>query len=178
MRLYIFIYMYVIGAWIRLGTFKFLSDKKLFSKLALFSLLFIGINIFLNFFSTPFDYMSAKKYFEMNSAFIIIFSIFFFNYFKSLNINYNKYINYISASVLSVYLIHDNIFIRGYLWSRVVKFLDLNSVFYIVIAVIICISVYLLCVLVDKIFKQIVEKPVNKISDFLQNILTKLYEKI
>ena len=141
MRLYIFIYMYVIGAWIRLGTFKFLSDKKLFSKLALFSLLFIGINIFLNFFSTPFDYMSAKKYFEMNSAFIIIFSIFFFNYFKSLNINYNKYINYISASVLSVYLIHDNIFI-------------------------------------DKIFKQIVEKPVNKISDFLQNILTKLYEKI
>ena len=122
--------------------------------------------------------LKIRKYGNLESPLMIIIALYLFNYFKSLNINYNKVINYIAGSVFGIYLIHENIFVRPYIWQRLVKYLDVNSWFYIFKFLIICVLVFLSCLVLDIIIKFIIEKPINKISCYLDEIIMKAYNKI
>ncbi len=173
-----FIYIYCLGAFIRLNIFKNLCDNKLLKRLTIFSVLFISF--YKLSYIIPFDKIAqlrSSDYSEINSIFILIPAIYCFNFFNSLNIKYNKYVNSIASSVLGIYLIHDNNFVRMYIWKKLAVFLNINSVYYILIIILISLTVFLVCLTAHKIITFIMEKHINKLADYLQDKLIPIYEK-
>ncbi len=82
----------------------------------------------------------------------------------------NDSINYIAASVLGVYLIHDNFILRDIIWNKV-KLLELynTSNFWIYEICIVCL-IFIVCILIDKLRIFIIEKPImNKIEKIILN---------
>lgn len=57
----------------------------------------------------------------MNNLLVLLISWFLFMGFKALKIAPNKLINLIATSTFGIYLIHDNIFMRSYLWEYLFK---------------------------------------------------------
>lgn len=174
-----FIYIYSLGAFIRLGILNFLFNKKLLKILLVFSILFISLYIMT--YIIPNDYINMRKtckYTNMNSPIIIILALYCFNYFKSLNIKHNKWINSIASSVFGVYLIHDNNFVRPYMWKRLVHFININSVYCIFNIIGICLIVFFVCILTDKIIKVFIEKHFEKISIYIDMKTANIYQKL
>lgn len=174
-----FIYIYCLGAFIRLNTFKNLCDNKLLKRLTIYSILFISF--YKLSYIIPFDeieQLKSSNYNEINSIFSLITAIYCFNFFNSLKIKYNKYINSIASSVLGIYLIHDNNFVRLYLWKKLAVLLNIDSIYYILIIILISLTVFLICLTAHKIIKYITEKHINKLANYLQDKLIPIYEKL
>ena len=76
-----------------------------------------------------------------------------------------KIINYISSSVLGVYLIHDNIIVRPILW----KFININSYlgkkYFWIYEIGITLCIFFVCVFIDKIRQYAIERPIFKLID-------------
>lgn len=174
----LYIYLYMLGAFIRLDIFKFLSDKKLLMYLSILTVIFMSITISSILFPHNVSLIKAVKFQSINSPCIIIYSLFIFNYFKSLNIKYNKWINYAASSVLSIYLIHDNIFVRMYLWRKIVPFLDINSPYYLLINIGICLTIFIVCMFFDKVFNFFFGKSIEKFSALIGEKVTNIYNKV
>ena len=100
----------------------------------------------------------------------------------------NRYINYIAGSALGVYLIHDNLLIRAYLWKNVLEPISYYySPYLILIAIIMIVGLYLVCTFIDilrritveKLWIWVVDNKLNKlilriekgINDFCKNFL-------
>lgn len=100
----------------------------------------------------------------------------------------NRYINYIAGSALGVYLIHDNLLIRAYLWKNVLGPISYYySPYMILIAIIMIVGLYLVCTFIDilrritveKLWIWVVDNKLNKlilriekgINDFCENSL-------
>ena len=105
--------------------------------------------------------------FSQNNLLIYILSVSIFLYFKDLKCHFNfwvkKIINIIAPSTLGIYLIHDNEYIRPFLWNVIFNtkkhfFYDsffLWSIYSIFL-------VFLTCVVVDRLLN-IIEKPIFSI---------------
>jgi surface polysaccharide O-acyltransferase-like enzyme len=129
---YHFIYMYILGAYLRLYPlrdnyyFSKLSDKKY--RILLIGIFFLcvcincslivvvkkinGLNYFWDWVSGILSYNKFAYSFPL----IIVQSVCFFELFKSIKFK-NKYINYFAGYVFGVYLIHDNALVRGNLYK-------------------------------------------------------------
>lgn len=57
--------------------------------------------------------------YRVNAVFAIPMSVAAFGYFVTMPNFYNKYINIIASSVLGVYLIHENAFMRMIIWHHI-----------------------------------------------------------
>lgn len=113
-----FIYMYSIGAYIRLyGEPEF----KIYRNILLGTLgLWMGIIIF-DYIGENSSYILSlwPKQYAQNSPFVLIISINMFLLFRRVKIGYNKYINGVASTVFGIYLIHDNPLIRGVIWTSI-----------------------------------------------------------
>lgn len=114
-----------------------------------------------------------------NNVVIVFLSILIFLFFKDININYNriiiKLINFFAPATLGVYLIHDNNYVRGYLWSELfntTKHFFSGSFFLWSIYAII--AVFLICSVIDRILA-LLERPLFK---FISNKLSGLDNKM
>lgn len=72
----------------------------------------------------------------------------------------NKLINIVASSTFSVYLIHEHPLLRETIWSKVlhVESIQWNSSIFVLYAILSIIIVFIVCVLVDKIRKKILDK--------------------
>ena len=177
--LYHFIYLYLIGAYLREyplnESYLFKNMSKNMYQVSLVFIFFICLiaNLFsFYFFSSILDYNSITKefagYFLDFSVFysnpLIIFqSIAYFLFFETLSIK-SKFINKCASLTLGVYLIHDNDFIRPYLY----KFLKISNVTiksYKFIVYVICISIliYVVCSFIEFI-RQVIFKFIYNLS--------------
>lgn len=173
-----FILIYFIGAYIRL----YLNDNQY--KLCRYSLI-IGIVIYLFSFMSCiiFDYIgqfipiftSYATYFSgMTTPTMLLSCIFLFIGFKNLNVKYNKIINKVGSATFIVYLIHDNFFIRPYLWETLFKnSLYQNSNFLIFHAIGSVVIVYVVCTVIGILYNSYVERYLEKIAIKLLNKLKK-----
>lgn len=79
----------------------------------------------------------------------------------------NKIINSISSSVLGIYLIHDNVILRKKIW----EFFDINthlkSESFFLYEIMVVITIFFICLVIDQIRIHLIEKPVLKRIDFL-----------
>lgn len=173
-----FILIYFVGAYIRLyGNKGILSSRK---KLMLGSIICLMFTAFLAYGSVkPKIYQGMLALFDLNSPIVLISAVFIFSYFKCINWK-NRYINYIASSMFGVYLIHENSFIRPYLWTQIIssQLVAKSPVHYLLLGLTYSILVFICCVIMD-IFvrKLLVEKYINRCSMWIANYLKYLINK-
>lgn len=175
----IMIIMYFIGAYIRL----YVDNKSRriysilmisFATLLILSVLFFDISGML--FNKNTLIKNATYFSKVNSILVIACAIFTFLHFSMNNNFYSKAINMLSSSTLGIYLLHDNDLIRKLLWENIfpnVQFL--NSNYFILHVIVKIFSIFIICLIIDKIRMFIFDKTVNKIID---KYFDKLYDKI
>lgn len=118
--LYNFIFLYIIGAYIKL----FFEDKHINKLILINSFIILGmtlsiINIAMSF---SYGYYFAKN--SYNFIIVVIMSVMFFLIFKQINIK-NKFVNKVASLTFGIYLIHDHPFVRDNLY----KWLNYNDYF-------------------------------------------------
>ena len=169
-----FIYIYSVGAYIRLyeNDFKYRSGECILCSLILLILTYIlktcldisSINI-LNAFSL--------RLYDLKSFALFAISLFMFIGFKNMNIKDNDYINIIAKATFGVYLIHDNNFVRPYLWNFINAPKYTNSVFIIIYSILIVIVIYIICTIIELLrIKFIEEKYMKKINNIFKKNTT------
>ena len=195
--LYSFIFLYLIGAYIREYPIK---KSYLFKKMSnsMYQLILIGTFIFFlfinittyYFFQSILDYNSVTKEFSSyfinakisyNNPFIMIQSLAYFGFFASLSIGYNKFINKMAGAALGVYLIHDNNFIRDIIYKKfLIDVPDINAYKFIIYFFIIAVIIYITCTIIELLrlllFKFIYNRKLSKkIRDRYYNFIKNIY---
>lgn len=168
-----FVYLYILGACIKLGKVDFLLNKHLFEKLSFYSMVFlICYFAMIIYFDKPvMNFNKMTRYLDYSSIFFLVQSVYIFNIFKDLKIKHNKIINWISSSVFGIYLLHESNFTRKYLWTQVFPVMQyMNSKYMILYAIGVSFLVFVLCLVVDKILGSMYNKIFNKVVQvFIKN---------
>ncbi len=162
-----FVVMYIIGAYIRLH----IKDKAKYSnKVNIFICL---LSTFIMLISVPaFDLtgkiLKANIFIEKavylhdyNNIVAVIWAISIFLTFNNILFK-NKIINYISASVPGIYLIHENALMRQYIWCTIYpnnKYIDFPYIH----AILKISAIFLISLIIDIIRRETAEKKLNSI---------------
>ena len=105
-----FIMLYFIGAYIRL----YYDDKKM-NKLILF-IIYIGLSIL-----GTFVYYNSQNAINYNFIINVINSIIVFLIFKNIKMTKGKIISKFAECSLAIYIIHENLFIRSYIYRNIFR---------------------------------------------------------
>lgn len=182
-HLAIFIYFYLIGACIRLKYFDFLTNMRLLKILFTVSLIYLSTLTLITVLKPEFNFFQVMDSVKINSLATLFISLFLFNYFASLKIGYNKWINWIASSVFSVYLIHDNQILRPFLWHKLISWAGgikgiMLSEYFIFKMILIVIFVFAVCTIFDKCFYFVIKKPFESLSICIENLICKFKMKL
>ena len=174
-----FVYLYMIAAYLRKYDVKSLKDNRdnifiiISLTLFLFMLLVIIKNIGLK---GAVANNLTNQLNRKNSLPILILSIYFFAFIKNIKIKENKIITVLAQSSFAVYLIHMNLIFVKYLYYKILKiqnYYDSNTFLLLGYIVLTSIIIYIVCVFIDIIRINLIEKPIFKIKKF-----DKYFEKI
>lgn len=157
-----FFYLYILGAAIRLGYIKVKQKYLLIA--AVIVTIYLIVNILLHLKGQIVNLWSSFKYMELNTIYTLIMSLCIFNFFSKLNLKYNKFINSVAASTFAVYLIHENTFVREYLWHRMLHIHTLmcDKLFGLEV-ILISLAVFTCCVIFDKLFSKLLSPLIDKL---------------
>jgi len=141
-----FITVYVFAAYIKLYPNKFFDSKLI--NIIIF-VLSITSTILLNIFG-----IMQVFYLRNLHCFLSAYSC--FNLFRTIHIKNNKFINILSSATLGVYLIHDNMHLRPWLWQTLLKCptkaLSNSFVLYAIFAIF---AVYIACTIIELLRQQL-----------------------
>ena len=110
-------------------------------------------------------------------------SVLFFTWFKSLKIKkgiLTKLLIWLAPYTFGVYLIHDNLYVRSFLWDRMLDMKSyMGSPSLLFIMVLLTISIFLFCVVIDYIRKQLfimlsIDSVAHRFSLYLQKLFNSL----
>lgn len=185
---------YILGAYIR--KYVNIRDKqKYFIKYILFAVIFTVIYIILNTLESIFRsntdlfiiiYRIIALYRDFMNILLIAMTVLIFMKFKTISIKSNllsKIITFISPSVFSIYIIHQNVNIRDTMWLQFWMMNYANSWMMIPYIILMVISVFTVCLLIDLIRRAIyygikkipiVIKFINKINEKIEIINNKV----
>lgn len=125
--------------------------------------------------------------FGRNSIFIILVAVGLFMLFKNFNIGEVKFINNISKCTFGVYLIHDNNYVRKWLWNDVFPNgsyvnsykLVLHLIVSVVIVYVVCTAIeYIRITIFEKPVFKLLNRPINSVEIKLKTAFSKVYIKI
>ena len=94
----------------------------------------------------------------------LIFATSLFMIFSNMKPRYNKVINWISASTLSVYIIHESNVLRKYIWDDIVRANEILSAplgEYLATMILSALAIFSICVIIDKVRIYLLFKPLN-----------------
>lgn len=194
-----FIYLYMIGAYLRMYPLKETYHFKRMSKngyrlllimsfvsLALINYLINHVALEMNGMSNIFSEFSSRvgaSYFDYATPFVMIGTILYFEFFKTLDFN-NKFINKVATYTFGVYLIHDNELVR----NNIYKFIGIDSNisfgYSIFIKILLTlVLIYIICTIIDFIreclFKLILKiSLITKIKNWFKNFVSSFNFKI
>lgn len=182
-----FILLYLIAAYIRLYINLFLDYKCHLKRLL------IGISIYLIsilIFNLAGDILNNKfllkhsVYLANPKSIVLLFiSVELLMMFLSMKKWSNKFINIIASATLGVYLIHDNNFVRPYLWKDLLNNQSMyHSEYLIFHAICSIILVYIICTIIDLLRQLTIEKLYelfwNKYGNLIENKFLFYFYKI
>ena len=163
---YSFIFLYLIGGYLRRYPlnqsyyFRNLGKKKYILLIIFIFFMCAYLNYSLTLFGSSINAKSHIFSFIANrinssnlvysTPMVIIQTICYFELFRCLKFE-SKYINYISANVIGVYLIHDNHFIRENIYSLMGIDTKIYSYKFIIIIISTVLSIFIVCLIFDKI---------------------------
>ncbi|MCQ2484040.1 MAG: acyltransferase [Clostridia bacterium] len=108
----------------------------------------------------------ASAFCNHNNLLIFIISLLLFLGFSQIQIKTNKIINTVASTTFGIYLIHDNCFVRPFLWKTVFKISEHEStLFFIPYTFFIVIVVFTVCSLIEFARINTIEKYSLKIYD-------------
>lgn len=155
----LFATVYLIGGYVRLypDAIAFFHNRRKNILCALICLLFIVFSVILN----HFIHLYPNDYFmRAQSLPLVLLSFTLFLAIKNTQISYTPVINQVAGSVLGIYLIHDNPYVRSILWSKVLHNAAYgNSPFLIIHMIASVIMVFLVCMAIEKARMHLFEKP-------------------
>ena len=103
---------------------------------------------------------NATHFIALSSPLIILGGVCLFLGFKNLKIPSSKFINQVALSVFGVYLIHDNPFVRTWLWHDVFRnAMWFESPYLVLIILGMGVVVFCGCVVIDQVRIRVVERP-------------------
>ena len=174
--------MYFIASYFRLYSNKLTRNWEYWLILVVIGniLLFISYSLPLFMSDVTHNYLNySQLMIGQNSTVITMVAVSIFMLFVNIDIGKIRYINYISASMFGVYLLHENAFLRPIIWNyinnnRFTTFTSMitNGLKY-------SFLIFIICILIDIVFRRILfEKKINNLSLKLGNYLDKkLLEK-
>ena len=121
----------------------------------------------------------SLHFFDRQSVLTIFMAICFFMAFATWKIKYNRLINTISSATFGVYLLHDSIVLRPYLWKEVFKNASYqNTPLLIPYSIIVVLVVYIACTIIDLGRKHLLEKPYLKLVNAYSDQWLLPFEKV
>ena len=171
-----FITLYAIAGYIKLYGLNPKIKKQhyvlTFISIILLTILATIILIYLGEFDYHFVYYTTYL-FKQNMLTILLISVSLFMIFVHTNIKTNKFINIVSSTTFGIYLIHDDRYIRPFLWERLFKnFTYQTSPWLIPYSICVCFGVFVICSVIDLIRLYTFEKSYLKFIDkYLDKIL-------
>ncbi|WP_459127774.1 acyltransferase [Latilactobacillus curvatus] len=145
-------FIYSLGAYAKLH----LQFKQTTQRLSLYFFISIILTLLsivvLDYLSSYFHLISGKEHFVFSNSqgfFPLISSALLFLIFKQINIGSIYWINTIAPTMFSVYLIHDNFFIRPLLWRYVKTFVNDNPTSILIVGLIASLVILILFSLID-----------------------------
>lgn len=179
---------YMIGAYIRKYV-EIRPKQKYFIKYVLVTIIFTIVYIILKallevFAETNLDlYIIATRtisiYRDFINIFLVIMTVLIFIKFKTISISsskLSKIITFISPSVFSIYILHENVNIRDTMWSQIGLLNYANSWLLIPYAILMILCVFTVCLLIDLVRRGLYYL-LKKIS-FVNNFVDKVNQKI
>lgn len=110
----------------------------------------------------------AEHICRLQSPSMLFIALFLFLGFLKTKITYSRIINLIASSTFGIYLIHDNSFIRDFLWNLVFKNRSFsNSQFLIPYSIIVTVIVFVFCGIVELLRIYLLEKNYMKVINKL-----------
>ena len=139
--------------------------------------------IFIHFFIALLGFYIASYYFLISYSIGYVISCFgTFRFFEGLNLGSYNFINLISQSTFSVYLIHDSRSFRDIIWKSINWNYIYQSKYFLLYAFIIIFSIFFVCIIIDIFQKKFLEPFVltfiNKVSIYLGDKFFKKEEEI
>lgn len=175
-----FIYIYILAAFIKKIEKKFPVRPKLYVFIGMVSIFIIALSeVIIKYIG--FNYINeisrAVEHFRnYNSIFVVSATIFLFLGFKQMNIKYNKMINKIASTSLAVFILHDNVVLRNFLWKDVFKAAHFQqSNLLIFHAICSCLIILFVCSIIDLIRQNLLEK---KIMNYLEPKIEKMEDRV
>lgn len=164
-----FLMFYSIGAFIRMYPENILSKKSLGPILAIVcaGLMFLSV-LAMNLVGLYIPIFAEKaSYFFMRPSILTIgLAVGLLLIFLNLNIRQSRFINTVASCTFGVYLIHENIFVRPFLWKKVLKnFTYVDSPYLFLHMIISVICVYIICTVIEYLRKKRIEKKLTELLD-------------
>lgn len=170
-----FLYIYLIGGYLRNYPPKWLNNLKKSLELLIVSI--TVVIIFTAVFNTPNFYsLYARFAIQLNNPFSLIISLFLFATFKNFSLGKKTFINTVAKSMFGVYLIHDNTFVRIILWNYLINSSDFlkNGMYYFLMGIYYSTLIFIICVFIDTIKRLLFNSYLNKLSEFISLKLRKI----
>lgn len=160
------ILVFFIAAYIKMYPNKYFASIKLNAMIAGSSFFLYCLSVVvMNLLGQKINVLSERSlYFGSNySILVFLCAVGTFLVFKNWNMKYSKTINYISFSTLSVYLIHENVFVRDFVWKVLFNNAAYYSTNYFILHLILSVSVvFITCIAIDKMRIAVIEKSLWK----------------
>lgn len=176
-----FILLYMIGAYISKYEYKFFKNKRqrIIAMLTVI-ILMISIMIILECIATKIPFISehVRHFNALSSPLVLVLTVLTFEIFKEIKMKPNSLINIASTTILGIYLIHDNIFLRDIIWEKLIKganLINYEPIYLICNAIIGILGVFIICAIIDLLMKNTLQKFFIKVSE---NVYSKIRENI
>lgn len=182
-----FVFIYLIGAIIKKFKGNELLSKKWWFIIALASFMITWVSkIALHFSGIGFLEKQSGGLVSYVSPTIILMAIALLCLFSKIKFNpsFAKIISFFASSAFSVYLIHDNNYIRTHLMSKIHMMVDDFNVVLLTLFIIGCVlAIFFACILIDKIRAGIfkianIDKLSVQIEKLIRKIIHTLYQKL
>lgn len=136
------------------------------------SLIIIGTKV-------PFAAENSLRFYGTQSVLTFLSALSLFMCFETINMGNHKWINTIASATFGVYLIHDNDFVRPFLWQTLFKNAQYqDSLLLIPYSIFVVAIVYVSCTLIDLIRKNTAERLWLKAVDRYADAWLRPFEKI
>ena len=150
-NLMIFVYLYCLGAYLKLYMVKI---KDAYLQLGIVSLLILDLVCTVMLYQFSFYYPVLENdpmYFTSRfSVFSFLLAVNIFLYFQVLRITYSRRINIIASTTFGIYLIHDNSLFRVYLWHDLLHTkMFYNSDYFVFYSIVVVAGVFCLSSILD-----------------------------
>lgn len=176
-----FVALYSLAGYYRLYGFNKFVTKNSGMMAIVFTILTYCSSVIFTILGTKWAFFSEhnRYFYELQSLPTLGIAICIFVAFTNMNIKYSKWINVVSSATFGVYLIHDNSFVRSFLWETVFQnavFQD--SILLVPYSIAVVSIVFILCTLLDLLRQRVIERPymqlVNRNTDKLSTVTKKV----